>query len=294
MSGLIAVNGLLAQTSVQVVTKKIERTFNFKAGYELNIEGEKAEVTIETWDQPQIKVVLELTAKHPTQKVAETELEKVRYLTERIKNKIYLRNYYEKEEGEADPASTISATYQILVPEECPVYLKNYFGIAHISDLTNRLRINSEFANVGLQNIKGQVDVKTRFGDLQGEDLDGIFNIQARRSDLLLRNLSGEFNIQAQYGTIELFADHRLINLNLDAEKSEVYFYTDNPMAFAYDINARFSNLALPSSMKFDYAENAFELRKARFKPQQEVYSNIVLTITFGDLAIGKKKQAKP
>ncbi|MEN0004635.1 MAG: hypothetical protein AAF798_10835 [Bacteroidota bacterium] len=299
--GLFLLSGLLsfpistfAQTTVQVVTKRIEKTFNFKAGYELNIEGEKAKVDIQTWDQPQIKVVLEISAKHQDQAIAEQELEQVRYLTDRIKNKIYLRNYYAKEEGEGDPESILSANYQILVPEECPVYLKNYFGVANISDLTNRLRVSGEFASIGLQNVSGQVDVTTRFGDLTGNLLDGLFNINARRSDILLTDISGQYNIQAQYGTIEIFADEKLINLNLEAEKSDVYFYTNNPTAFAYDINTRFSNIDLPSHMKFDYNANNFELRKARFRPKQEVYSNIVLTITFGDLAVGKKRAAKP
>jgi hypothetical protein len=285
---------LHAQTSVQVVTKRIEKTFNFKAGYELNIEGEKAEITIDTWDQPQIKVVLELTAKHQDQHVAEQELENVRYLTDRIKNKIYLRNYYSKGDDKAEPTSLISANYKILVPEECPVYLKNYFGVANISDLSNRLRINSEFASIGLENVRGQVDVRTRFGDLTGNQLEGFYNIHSRRSDILLSDISGEYNIQAQYGMIEIFADQKLINLNLEAEKSEVYFYTDNPKAFAYDINTRFSNMQLPNEMPFDFSHNKVELRKARFKPEQEVYSNIVLTITFGDLAVGRKKAAKP
>jgi len=38
-----------AQTTFQVVTKTIEKTFPYQHGSELNIEVERAEILVETW-----------------------------------------------------------------------------------------------------------------------------------------------------------------------------------------------------------------------------------------------------
>ena len=283
-----------AQTTVQVVTKKIEKSFKYKEGIEVNIEGEKAEVNIESWDQASIQVVLEITAKHPDLKVAERDIERVRYLTERVKNKIYLRNYTSSEEGEIDPESSLGAKYTIRLPEDCPVYLKNYFGLANISNLSNRLKINSQFANIDLNNIQGALDVRTRFGDINGQGIDGNVNIFSRRSNLFLDEIKGKFNIQAQHGIIEIYADNRLLDLSLDAEKSQVFLYSPDPSIFSYDISADdHSNLSLPNTLPFKFEDtmtNLGEIQNARFKPAQEVYANIVVTIRLGDLKVEKKK----
>lgn len=278
------------QTSVKVVTKKIEKTFNYRSGIEVNIEGEKAEVNIETWDKANIQVVLEIIAKHPEQQVAEKDLERVRYLADRVKNKIYLRNYISNEEKQGTPESSLSARYTITLPEDCPVYLKNNFGLANISNLSNHLRINSQFTKMNLTNIQGELDIRTRFGDLIGNGIDGNVSINSRRSNLYLNEIKGTFNIQAHYGVLEIFADNNLLDLNLDANKSDVFLYSPDPGIFSYDLTAQSSDLILPNSLGFKFEDNTPNLTKANFKPKQEVYANIAITIQLGSLKVEKKK----
>lgn len=279
------------QTTVQVVTKKIEKTFNYREGIEVNIEGEKAEVNIETWDQPQIQVVLEIISKHPSLETAEADLDRVRYLTERVKNKIYLRNYTATEEGQAAPESSLGAKYTITLPSDCPVYLKNYFGLANISNLSNSLRINSQFAEIGLNNIQGELDVRTRFGDLTGNKIDGNVSINARRSNLFLDEIKGTFNIQSHYGIVEIFADNNLLDLQLDANKSDVFLYSPDPGIFSYNLEAQQASLNLPNNLAFKYEEDMPNLKKVNYRPKQEVFANIAITIRLGDLKIEKKKK---
>lgn len=284
-----------AQTLHQAVTKRIEKTFSYRDGYEVNIEGEKAEVVIETWDRPEVRVVLELTARHPDKKVAERDLEAVRYQTEKVKNRIYIRNYVSPVEGASQPESAFSARYAISLPPDCPVYLKNNFGIANISNLVNRLRINSEFTKLGLQNIQGFLDVRTRFGDLRGEQISGDVIINARRSDLTLRDINGRFDITSQYGILEILAGSELIDLKIDAEKSDVFLYAPNPSLFAYNLQGQHSDMVLPSELEFRVLDDKVALKKATFKPQQEYFANITITISFGELTVEKPpKGVKP
>ncbi|MDZ4683350.1 MAG: hypothetical protein SH848_18985 [Saprospiraceae bacterium] len=283
---------VIAQTiKVQVITKKIEKNFHYKEGYEVNIEGEKAEVNIQTWEKKEIQVVMELIAKHPDKAVAERDLELMKHLAQRVKNKIYLRNYLSSVEGKgkSEPEAYLSVKYTITLPGECPVYLKNIFGAANISSLTNRLRVNSEFSRIGLQNLKGSVEIKTRFGDLIGQNLDGWFNIQSRRSDLTLQNISGRFNIQAQYGTIRLFANDDLADLRLDAEKSEVWFYHPNPQFVGYSLSARGSEVNLPSRIDAHWLALDNGERKITFSPNREYYPKVSIRITFGNLHVEKR-----
>ncbi len=284
------------QAVLQVVTKKVEKSFSYKPGYEVNIEGEKADVSIQTWDKNEIKVELELIAKHKDQSVALKDIENLKYLAKRVKNKVYLRNYVSSEEGTPKPLAALTARYLITLPEECPVYLKNHFGEANISNLTNSLRVNSEFSSIGLDNIQGTVDVQSRFGDIIGDLIDGQVRINSRRSDVLLTNISGSYDITSHYGVIRIFAEDELLKLNLDATHSDVYFINPNPAFYSYNLEANQGDISVPDDLKLALLEDQPSLKRYRFKPpSREYFATITLTVTFGNINLEKgDKVPKP
>lgn len=280
-----------AQVRVQVVTKKIERTFAYRPGYEVNLEGDNAEVYIESWDKDEIRIELELIAKHPNQTIAEKDLERIKFLAERAKRQIFLRNYVSTAAGEAKPQSKLSARYVITLPEECPVYVKNYFGETNVRNLTNRLRVASEFSKIELENIQGQIDMRTKFGDITGEKLDGTVTINSRRSNITLRDLKGTYDITAQYGILKFFAEQHLINLSVDAEKSDVYFYTSKPDIYGYTLTAEHGSIEVPEKLNFKFIENSEPLKQVTFRPPaREYFASVTIRVTFGELAVEEKK----
>lgn len=284
---------VFAQVTVQVITKKVEKQYAYQDGYELNIEGEKAQVSIESWDKNEISIVLEITAKHPDKAIAERDLEAMQYLAQKVKNKIYLRNYLSEKEGAPSPESSFEAIYYVKVPPACPVYLKNYFGTANISNLNNRFRFNGEFSKIDMENISGNIDLRSRFGDILGNQLEGMVNIWSRRSNVTLNDIRGSFDITAQYGTLRIFAEDRLLKLNIDAEKSDVYFFNPNPEFYGYTLTANNGNVVFPGELSYEEPEAKADQRKIRFKPPREYYANITITVTIGDIHVEKATQPK-
>ncbi|MEL7020498.1 MAG: hypothetical protein AAGK47_02705 [Bacteroidota bacterium] len=278
-----------AQQILQVVTKKIQKNFPYSVGYEVNVEGERAEMYVETWNKNEVRVEMDLIAKHPDIAIATTELERMKYVTDRVKNKIYIRNYIDENEGK--PSSSMKARYVIYVPADCPVYLKDYFGTVNVSDLANKLRVKSEFTSIGLRNVKGEMDIKTRFGDLIGEQLDGVMRVEGRRSNITLRDLKGQYNIASQYGIIEIFANDRLIDLDIDAEKSDVFFYNDNAEIYSYQLTARHGRIQTPQDINFASLVDDANLQQLQFKPNREFYPSVTITVSFGDIQIRKAKE---
>ncbi len=287
--GLLTFFGNAQQNTVlQVVTKRINKEFAYKDMYEVNIDGDRAEVSIETWDQPVIRIQIDLVAKHPDKETATRDLEYLQYITQRVKNKIYLRNYLSVPEGQGEPESKLKAVYLIKVPAECPVYLKTNYGQADIENLSNRLRVNSRFSQINMQNIRGWMDINTFFGELFGTKLDGNVAITSRRSDMTLRDLSGRFDINAQYGILNIFASTGLLDLNLHADNSQVFLHTPDLAGFHYNLIAQNSKLQLPSGMKFQINETAPGVKRVTFQPKSEYYPNITVTVNLGSLFIGR------
>jgi hypothetical protein len=282
LSGFAA---LPAQTPLQVVTKTIEQTLPYQLGYEVNVEGEKAEIIVKTWESNTVKIVLELVAKHPDRKVAERDIAAMKYSIDQHGKMIYFRNYISPDIGQPKPESQIKAIYTVQLPKDCPVYVKNYFGNATISNLNSFLRLQSEYGKIFLEDLSGNLFIQTRFGDIFGERICGNLQIDARRSDITLHEISGSCDIKSTYGVIKLFSDESLLKLNIEAEKTDVYFFDPHPTAYGYALTAHYGSITVPTDLKMNYLENTSSTKRATFKPAREMAS-ISVKISFGDIVI--------
>jgi hypothetical protein len=74
--GLILRGGIFlsAQTTLQVVSKNVDKSLDFKMGNDLEINVEKADLTVKSWASPQVKMQVELLAKHPQLETAKKDL----------------------------------------------------------------------------------------------------------------------------------------------------------------------------------------------------------------------------
>lgn len=282
---LMCVLAVRAQTPLQVVTKTIEQTLPYVPGYEVNIEGEKAEIIVETWQNNSVRVILELVSKHPDRKIAERDINAMKYSIDQHGKMIYFRNYISPDIGQPKTESQIKAIYTVHLPEDCPVYLKNHFGNATISNLNNLLRLQSEFGKIYLEDMSGDLFIQTRFGDVFGERICGNLQIDARRSDVTLREVSGACDIKSSYGIIKLFSDDSLLKLNIDAEKSDVYFFDPHPTVYGYTLTAHYGSITVPTDLKMNYLENTSAMKRATFTPAREK-ALISVKISFGDIVI--------
>lgn len=287
---LCSTAGLLAQETLQVATKKVDKVLAFQEGYELRIEGEKADVKIETWGANKIKVHLELVAKHADLATAKRDLESLKYIIERVGNRVNIRNYLLVDKDQPKPSSNLKAYYVITIPEDCPVDLRNHYGKAEINNLTQQVGVRSEFCQILLTNIQGEVDIETRFGDVTGDKLNGRVHINALRSDLTLTDLRGSFDIKAKYGKIKIDAKQSLIDLRIDAEKSDIIFLNPALATHNFNLTAFYGKITVPQEMEFDFKEDNATVNKAELHlPATE--GKVSIQTSFGNIVVARVEQ---
>lgn len=286
----LSVSVLSAQQVVrQVVTKTIEDTYAYRPGNEVAVEGEKAEIFVETWARNEINIRLEMTAKHANLETAKADLENLTYSSEKAGMKYFLKNG--RVDKEARPASELIVHYYITLPEECPVYLKSHFGAATISNLKNRLRINGEYSQINIDNVQGLLDIRTRFGDIFGEKIDGNVVINSRRSDIELLDIGGSFLINAQYGDIKLSPNAKLADLQVNAEKANVYLYDPVNSALSYTLTADNGKLNLPGELPLVMLEEGETRSSVKIRSSREVIGQVKVSVTFGSLFLEKQER---
>lgn len=274
-----------------VVSKKIEKTFEYQEGYELNVEGEKADLTIESWDKNEIFIRIELISKHPDIDKAKDDLTALTYVAKRLKNKIYLRNFVKKSDEKKALESILKVKYFIKLPESCPVYLKTYFGETSLANLSNSLRLNARYTTIGMTNLSGIINTTAKFSDITAERISGNVSIHSRRSDISLKEISGHFDIQAQYGKVSVFSIDPQLDLNITAEDSDVFFYTPDPGKFGYELSTYQGEIDLPENISTIKKNTEELLQKVEAGPNSTFYyPNVTIQVVRGNISVGGVK----
>jgi FlaG/FlaF family flagellin (archaellin) len=214
----------LSQTTLQVVTKTAEKTFSTEHIAGLNFQAERADVEVVVWNKSEIKIITELTAKHPDRAIATADLENLKYGIEQVGKTLYCRNYLMVSKGTTKPQANLKVRFVVLMPATCALNVQNSFGKIQIKGLTKEATLNTDFCSTDLTNMAGKITISTHFGELRLTDIDGQITLTTDHSDTWLKQLKGQCNIRAQGGSIEINTDKAALKLNLKTDKTEVRY----------------------------------------------------------------------
>jgi len=272
----------LAQGTLQVATKTVEKTIGTPAVRTLHINAEKAEIELVAWEKPEIQIVLELSSRHPNKATATTDLGKFQYLADRNGKDYYLRNYILLKEGDSKPLSNLKARYTIHLPASCEIDLKNSFGTILLKGLTNNLQLKADFCTTTISNLQGKGFLATTFGELKGNEITGSFSFSSDHTNLRLERIGGAIKMDALYGNVEIYPSPGLTSLAIQSKKTVVTLLTKNWQQFDYNINGAYTTMKLPNGFK--WKRNTSDFKDAFFSKNQ--LANVQINSEFGDLTI--------
>ncbi|MCF0060221.1 DUF4097 domain-containing protein [Dyadobacter chenwenxiniae] len=272
----------IAQTTLQVASKTIEKTIGLPAVQTLHISAEKGDVEIIAWDKPEMSVKLQLSARHTERTTAASDLSKVKYIAERSGRDYYLRNYISLAEGESKPVSNIKARYTIYVPSSISVNVTNTFGTIKMKGLTKKLHLKADFCTTTIADLKGTIDLQTTFGELEGTALAGAISFSGDHTNLRLDHVSGTLKVDASYGNVEIMPTNGLSRLTIHSKKSEVTLSAKNWRLFNYTVNGAYTSMKLPNGFKWKH--NTADFKDAFFSNDQ--FASVQISTEFGKLTI--------
>ena len=273
---------VLAQGTLQVATKTVEKTVGTPTVRTLHINAEKADIELITWEKTEISVVLELSSRHPDKATATTDLGKLQYIADRNGKDYFLRNYISLKEGESKPLSNLKARYTIHLPSSCSIDLKNTFGTISLKGLTNNIQLKADFCTTSLSDLRGGGFIATNFGELKVDEVTGTFSFSSDHTNLRLEHIGGAIKVDALYGNVEIFPSPNLTSLAIQSKKAMVTMLAKNWQQFDYTINGAYTNMKLPNGFK--WKRNSADFKDAFFSKNQLV--NVQINTEFGNLTI--------
>ncbi len=243
-----------AQSTLQVVTKTVQKTLDWKLGYTVEINGEKAEILIESAlaGSKSVQVKAEMTARHPQLDSAQLDLKAWKFVTSTIGKKIYIRAYIGLPSGQALPNSNLKVKIVVQVPDLCPVILANKFGKARLEHLTGSVFILGEFCALTLVDLKGGLRIESQYGNVDGYQLGGQIDIQTKRSAINLTELRGNCSLHSEFGAISISNSPQMGNLFINANKGDVTLSTSTqPPHYNFTLTVTNGDLKTPVNPSF-------------------------------------------
>jgi hypothetical protein len=283
---LFAAGEAAAQTTLQVVTKTVQKTVSWKAGYAVEITCEKADIEVETAPSGQnsVSVKAELSARHPQLDSARYDLDAWKFVTSTVGKKIFVRAYIGLPQGAALPASNLKAKLKVTVPANCPTTLSNKFGSARLENIAAPVTLSGEFCAFTLLQLGGKVQVDSRYGNVEGRQLSGPVEVQAKRADVSLAGLNGDCKVVSEYGSVQLEAAAQTGNVTVQASKGDVTLETPQPFRHNFDLKANYGEVTMPLSLRLDAGASSDKQRASLNQGENRPF--ILVETTLGNITV--------
>ncbi|NJB35591.1 hypothetical protein [Croceivirga sp. JEA036] len=215
---------LMAQESL---TKTIHEEFKLDANGELHVENKYGNVKITGWEQSKVKVNITVKVNHKKEDNAKDLLNRVRpeirsnqsfvSITSLITNRNtgWFADFFNKTNPIDTDRSRVQIDYEVYVPKEAKLNVKNKFGDILIEDWKGELEINLEHGDLWLGETINKANIQLKFGKIRAKSI-----ISAR---IALKN--GELNMD-DAKKLQLTTEGSEIQLNA-TETLELYSNKD-------------------------------------------------------------------
>jgi DUF4097 and DUF4098 domain-containing protein YvlB len=180
-----------------------EQTQPISAGGTVRVGCDRGNITVNSWDQPQVKVVYHKRIFAGSQGEADAT-------NRSTAPRIQVRGNIVEVQGNTEAAGPkgVASDIELYVPSKADVELTARRGDVSVTQQTGDVKVNSQRGDVTLDQVTGNATVTTRKGSLHVSNLSGNLTADGRLDDLALDTIAGNVFI-----TADIFGDTRLSKL---------------------------------------------------------------------------------
>ena len=281
---LAPVIGAMGQTKLQVITKTIEKSFAASSSTNLKIEGEKSSIKINTWNKNEIRVALKLISKGTDKEKAEQELAYQRYILEKRKETIYMKNYLVLPKSVSKLGSIQIASYDVTIPRGCKMELSNQYGDVDISNLFGVISLEVKYGKIKLENLNAAIQIQSYFGDLIVRNIDGQMDVNANHTKINLDDVAGDVKLRSTLGDVFVGGVDGIKSLEIIASKADITLDNPDYQQFNFSLESKFGDVLVPAQYE-KYFKSSSDRNDKSFAYEPLVKGNTIsLRTSFGNI----------
>lgn len=180
-----------------------ELTQQLPAGGAVRVSCDRGNITVNNWDQTQVKVVYHKRVFAGSQSEADST-------NQATAPRLQAQGTIVEVQGNTEGAGPkgVASNIEIYVPLKADVELTARRGDVSVTQRTGEVKVNSQRGDVTLDQVTGNAIITTRHGSLHVSNLTGNLTVDGRLNDLALDTISGTVFVSS-----DIFGDTRLSKL---------------------------------------------------------------------------------
>lgn len=235
-----------SQTEINVLTKKIEKTFNTSIDGKIEISAIKANIKLKCWNKDETKVIALLVAKNKDVKNAKREIEYINCYIESKGDKIEIKNIFIIPQAVKEVNSILYVEYELTVPLKSKIIINNKYGSINMEAMHLNSTIDIEYGEIVLKSLTGSLKVNSKLTKIKGSDLNGIFTFKSENTEFDLQNIGGTIDINNSIGKINLESDITLKSLTINSLYSEITCKTKEILKYNCYLISKYGEIQVP------------------------------------------------
>lgn len=236
----------IAAQKVKVVTKITERSYEYKKECLLEISAEKANITISPSKDNNIHLILRQIVKNLDENIAKKEMNGHRFVENKDRQRLYLRNYIMFDSGEASKSSIFKTEYVIEIPVHCHIKVSNQLGNTTITEAQRSITTDIRYGELSLINCISRLDLKHTLGEIsiQKGIIDGTS--VSNNTNIKLQNTGGILHVQATMGSFNAYVNNNNIDLEVETKNCETTIINRGDQNYTLDFECKNGEINIP------------------------------------------------
>src|SRR5229473_5117591 len=213
-----------AAASQEQVSRDFQQTVTLGAGQSVHIEHKFGSVRLHGESGREVKISATIRAQASSHEEAESFAKKIKIEVQQTGEGVRIKTIYPEDEKRwfhSSKNSSWSVSYDIGMPSDAPITVRNSFGGVEITgvhgaaDVENGYgtlnvrdagsgRWNNAFGSIELIGAGGNVSVSDNNGSVQVSDVKGTLEVRNRFGSITTRNIQGAATITGGNGAVTL------------------------------------------------------------------------------------------
>jgi hypothetical protein len=279
-----------------VKTKSLNKSYNVTSSDKLNIQNSFGSVKVTTWDRNEIKVDVDIEVSANTEVLAQKMLDRISVSDAKSGSEISFKTSMKDVYNSKDEKSTMHINYNISMPANNALTVKNEFGATTIPDFRGEVDLTSKFGSLTTGILTSIKSIHVEFGKANLANVNGG-PITIKFSKAVISKLSGVIKMNLEFcSSIRLNLDVNLNSLDLKTSYSTVNLKPLGDLSASYNISTSFGSFKNTSNIKFNSDEDEGDNRGPKFDYEYSGKSgsgNIPIKVksSFGKIIVGEASE---
>ena len=211
------------KAELNVLTKSEEKSVSTQKIKRIEINTERTDIIVKTWNENKIKLEIEYISKHALKTTAEKELSYLNMLGDASGGTYYVKSLIKLGTDGKQPQASLSFRLIITLPGNMPLKIKNKLGKVDIENSSlSSIILELELCHLSVSNSNLKGKILQKFGECQIENSSFEGTLQLTRTLSRLEFIKGIWTVISESGRIHLVPPADNLLLKLTANKTEI------------------------------------------------------------------------